>query len=252
MPFLNAGIFLCTYIVYSGKKWYSKQGLQETVLAVKQTTNIIAASADRCRKEEETMNRSSRTVKLVEMALLVAIILILAFTPLGYIKTLGLEITLIVVPVTIGAIILGPLGGAVLGAVFGITSFIQCFGMSSFGAVLLGINPFGTFVVCVVSRILMGWLTGLIYKGLSKFPKMKNWKILIANLAGPILNTFFFMSTLVIFFFSSDYIQSLAGGLNPFRFVIAFVGVNGLIEAAACFVVGSAITKALQVAMKNK
>ena len=82
------------------------------------------------RKEEETMNRSSRTVKLVEMALLVAIILILAFTPLGYIKTLGLEITLIVVPVTIGAIILGPLGGAVLGAVFGITSFIQCFGMS--------------------------------------------------------------------------------------------------------------------------
>lgn len=220
-------------------------------MAVWQTNNI-AASADRCRKEEETMNRNSRTVKLVEMALLVAIILILAFTPLGYIKTLGLEITLIVVPVTIGAIILGPLGGAVLGAVFGITSFIQCFGMSPFGAVLLGINPFGTFVVCVVSRILMGWLTGLIYKGLSKFPKMKNWKILIANLAGPILNTFFFMSTLVIFFFSSDYIQSLAGGLNPFRFVIAFVGVNGLVEAAACFVVGSAITKALQVAMKNK
>ena len=127
------------------------------------------------------MNRSSRTVKLVEMALLVAIILILAFTPLGYIKTLGLEITLIVVPVTIGAIILGPLGGAVLGAVFGITSFIQCFGMSPFGAVLLGINPFGTFVVCVVSRILMGWLTGLIYKGLSKFPKMKNWKIAEAD-----------------------------------------------------------------------
>ena len=83
-------------------------------MAVWQTNNI-AASADRCRKEEETMNRSSRTVKLVEMALLVAIILILAFTPLGYIKTLGLEITLIVVPVTIGAIILGPLGGAVLG-----------------------------------------------------------------------------------------------------------------------------------------
>ncbi len=56
------------------------------------------------------MNRSSRTVKLVEMALLVAIILILAFTPLGYIKTLGLEITLIVVPVTIGAIYFRTIG----------------------------------------------------------------------------------------------------------------------------------------------
>lgn len=41
---------------------------------------------------------------LVEMALLVAIILIMAFTPLGYIKTAGIEITLIVVPVAVGAV----------------------------------------------------------------------------------------------------------------------------------------------------
>lgn len=53
------------------------------------------------------------TKKFVELALLVAIIIVLAFTPLGYIKTLGLEITLIVVPVTVGAITLGPAGGAV-------------------------------------------------------------------------------------------------------------------------------------------
>jgi len=66
------------------------------------------------------------TTKFVEMALLVAIILLMAFTPIGYIKTFGLEITLIVVPVTVGAITLGPAAGAVLGAVFGITSFIQC------------------------------------------------------------------------------------------------------------------------------
>lgn len=43
------------------------------------------------------------TTKFVEMALLVAIILLMAFTPIGYIKTFGLEITLIVVPVTVGA-----------------------------------------------------------------------------------------------------------------------------------------------------
>ena len=92
------------------------------------------------------------------MALLTAIIVLLAFTPIGYIRTLGLEITLRVVPLTVGAVTLGPTAGAVLGAVFGITSFIQCFGMSPFGAVLLGINPLSTFVVCVVSRVLLGWL----------------------------------------------------------------------------------------------
>ena len=62
------------------------------------------------------------TKQLVEMALLTAIIILLAFTPIGYIRTLGLEITLIVVPVTVGAVTLGPSAGAVLGAVFGITS----------------------------------------------------------------------------------------------------------------------------------
>ena len=87
------------------------------------------------RKEEETMTQKKFSTKyLVEMALLVAIILIMAFTPIGYIRTAGLEITLIVVPVAVGAVTLGPAAGAILGGVFGVTSFIQCFGMSPFGA----------------------------------------------------------------------------------------------------------------------
>ena len=198
--------------------------------------------------------RSRKTVYMVELALLTAIILIMAFTPLGYIKTLGLEITLLVVPVAVGAVLLGPLGGAILGAVFGITSFIQCFGMSPFGAVLLGINPVYTFIVCVVTRTLMGFLTGLIYKQLCKVSAMKHVKVVIANLCAPILNTALFMSTLVLFFYNTDYIQSLVeatGASNALMFVVAFVGINGVVEAALCFVVGSAITKALQVAVKN-
>ncbi|MBE5967912.1 MAG: ECF transporter S component [Lachnospiraceae bacterium] len=190
------------------------------------------------------------TERLVQMALLVAIILLMAFTPIGYIKTLGLEITLIVVPVTIGAIALGAAGGALLGGVFGITSFIQCFGMSPFGTVLLGINPWATFIVCVVSRILMGWLTGLLFEGFKKAKVNKNLALAVTNLAGPLLNTFFFMSGLILFFYNTNYIQEIASTLgtkNVFTFVIAFVGVNGLVEAAACFVLGTAISKALDV-----
>ena len=48
------------------------------------------------------------TKQFVEMALLTAVIVLMAFTPIGYIKTFGLEITLIVVPVTVGAVTLGP------------------------------------------------------------------------------------------------------------------------------------------------
>ena len=199
--------------------------------------------------------QKTKTTYMVQMALLVAIILILAFTPLGYIKTAGLEITLIVVPVAVGAIILGPAGGAALGVIFGITSFIQCFGMSAFGAMLLSINFVATFVTCVVARGLMGWLTGLIYQGLKKTKMKTTLRVVIANLCCPLLNTLFFMSCIVIFFYKSEYIQSFVtalGATNPILFVIGFVGINGLVEAALCFVVGSAVTKALQVALKNQ
>lgn len=188
------------------------------------------------------------TKQFVEMALLTAIIILLAFTPIGYIRTLGLEITLIVVPVTVGAVALGPKAGAVLGAVFGITSFIQCFGMSPFGAVLLGINPFSTFLVCVASRVCMGFLTGWICQKLQKMRSVRKISLVIANLCGPLLNTFFFMGTLILFFYPTEYIQGLAesmGASNALAFVVAFVGVNGVVEAVVCFIVGSAISKAL-------
>ena len=186
---------------------------------------------------------------LVEMALLVAIILLMAFTPIGYIKTAGLEITLIVVPVAVGAITLGPKAGAILGGVFGITSFIQCFGMSAFGSVLLGINPIFTFIVCVPTRILEGWLTGLIFNGLVKTKLPKTASVTIASLCCPLLNTVFFMGSLVILF--ADTMRTQFGMTKVIPFIAAFVGINGLIEAAICFVLGAAIAEALRRALRN-
>lgn len=198
--------------------------------------------------------RKTKTTWMVQIAMLTAIVLILAFTPLGYIRTGGLEITLIVIPVAVGAVILGPVGGMVLGAVFGITSFIQCFGMSTFGAMLLSISPVKTFVTCVVTRMLMGFLTGLIYMGMKKVSRNKSLNTVIANLCCPFMNTLFFMTCIVVFFYNTEYIQgfvSALGATNPLLFVLGFVGINGLIEALLCFVVGSAITRALMTALKN-
>ena len=60
---------------------------------------------------------------MVELAMMIAIILLMSFTPLGYLRTPGLSITLLTIPVAVGAIILGPKGGAVCGFTFGATSF---------------------------------------------------------------------------------------------------------------------------------
>ncbi len=198
-------------------------------------------------------NTTQRTRYMVELALMSAIIFLMAFTPLGYFRTPGISITFLTVPVAVGAIILGPKGGAVCGLVFGITSLIQCFMGGSFGSMLLGINPVGTAFTCVVPRILEGLLCGLVFQAIRKGSSSKNSAYLAASLACPLLNTLFFMSALVVIFYHTEYIQGIVNTLgvsNPFTFVVAFVGVQGLIEAIVCFLIASAVSRALGVALK--
>ena len=197
-------------------------------------------------------NNTTRTLYMVELALMVAIIFIMAFTPLGYFQTPGLSITFLTVPVAVGAILLGPKGGAVCGLAFGITSFMQCFGMGFFGTMLFSINPAATAFTCIVPRNLEGWLCGLIFRAARKV--MKNGAYLAASLACPVLNTVLFMTSLVVFFYQTDYIQGFAktfGTTNPFLFVVAFVGIQGVIEAAVCFVIAGAVSRTLAVALKQ-
>ncbi len=197
---------------------------------------------------------NKKTLKMVQLALFAAIILLMTFTPLGYIRTPGLEITLLVIPVTVGAVILGPGAGAILGGVFGVTSFIQCFGMSPFGTALLSISFVGTLVLCLVPRVLMGWLAGLVYKGMKKVDKTNVFSHAAANLAGPLLNTLFFMTALIAIFFNTEYIQGFVtatGATNAFHFVILFVGLNGLLEALICFVVGTSVSKAIEIFVRK-
>ena len=198
-------------------------------------------------------NTTQRTRYMVELALMSAIIFLMAFTPLGYFRTPGISITFLTVPVAVGAIILGPKGGAVCGLVFGITSLIQCFMGGSFGSMLLGINPVGTAFTCIVPRILEGLLCGLVFQAIRKGSSSKNSAYLAASLACPLLNTVFFMSAVVLIFYHTEYIQGIVTALgvtNPFMFVLAFVGIQGLIEAGVCFVIASAVSRALGVALK--
>lgn len=196
---------------------------------------------------------TEKTRRLTQLALLVAIMLVLAFTPLGYLK-LGpaLEITFMTIPVAVGAILLGPASGAFLGGVFGLTSFIQCFGMSQFGATLLGIDAVRTFLVCMVSRVLMGWLCGLIFKALHKLDKTRFLSYATASLSAAVLNTVFFMGLLMLLFGQTDFILNMRGGMNLIAFLAAFVGIQGVVEAIVAFALGTAISKAVSVVLARK
>ena len=202
------------------------------------------------------MQVKSTTFRLTQTAILIALLIISACLPL---RTVGLEITLSVVPVAIGAVLMGPASGALLGAVFGLCSFAQCFGWfcpSPFGAMLVAINPFLAFLVCVPTRMLMGFLCGWIFRGMSAVDKTKKKlpSFTVANLSAALLNTLFFMSALMLLFGQSDVILELraqSGAANLMTFLLWFIGINGLVEALVCFFLGTAITKALSSALKH-
>lgn len=195
-----------------------------------------------------------RTQKMVQLALLTAIIIILAFTPIGYINMVGLSITLVGIPVVIGAITLGPVAGAILGAIFGLTSFARAFGLEPFGTMLFGINPIGTFITTMVPRILMGWLTGLLFQALKRFDKTKFVSYVITSISGALLNTILFMSSLMIFFYNTKEIQDMASNYdvtNVVALIIAMVGINALAESIASGILGTAIAKPVDIYNKK-
>ena len=195
------------------------------------------------------MNRVVSTQELTAKRLLTGVLLVMSFTPLGYFHTLGLDISLMMIPVAIGAMLMGPNTGLWLGFVFGATSFQQALmGTSMFSATLLNINPIGTFILCIPTRMLMGYLTGVCFRWISKMDKTKTVCYFAGGFLAAFLNTILFMSVLLLFFWNTPFIQEINanfGNLNPFLFVFAFVGINGLLEMPASCVVGGMVSKVL-------
>lgn len=194
------------------------------------------------------MKKNNKFLNLAVMGMLIALIILFAFTPIGYLRVGTVEITFLTIPVIVGAVLLGPGYGALLGFIFGLTSFAQCFGMSAFGALMLGVNPVLTAVVCIVPRTLMGLCTGLIFKGVQKVDKTKWLSYGTASLSGALLNTLFFMTTLILCFWNTSTIQDMAqswGATGILSFCVIFCGINALIEALVCATIGTAVTKAV-------
>lgn len=194
------------------------------------------------------MKKSLDTRRMVSLAMLSAILLMMSFTPLGYLNIGPLAISLNMIPVGIAAMALGPSGGAFLGALFGITSFLQCIGIggsSVMGVLLFEINPFLAFVQRYVPRILAGLLSGFVYLGTKK---LTNSAIagFITGFCAALLNTVLFMLALVLCFGHTEYIRSLMGGQNVIVFICTFVGVNAVVEMLATTAVVGMVGRVLE------
>ena len=193
------------------------------------------------------MKKRFNTRQLTILGLLTGILLLMAYTPLGYLNIGPLAISFNVIPVALAAITLGPAGGAAAGAVFGLTSFLQCIGVggvSSMGVVLFGINPVLAFIQRFVPRLLDGLLLGYIFRGVKKASNAR-LGCFITGFFSAFLNTLFFMTALVVLFGNTEYMQGLIGGKNIILFVCGFVGINAVCEMVSSTIITGAVGFAL-------
>ena len=202
----------------------------------------------------EHKDENART--LTRLALLVAVELVMKLTGLSSIPVGPLVMTFTTVPIAIGAMLLGPLAGGFLGMVFGFTSFYDAVtGKSVMTGIFFQLSPVHTFILCVGTRILVGVFAGLLFKAFRKMDKSRTVCYFLGGLVTPLINTVLFMGYIVLVFYGTDYVQERLAVLNvsgPLMFVLASVGVQGLIEAAVGTVVAGGVTKAVAKALKQE
>jgi Predicted membrane protein len=202
-----------------------------------------------------------KTLFMVQFAVLLALLAIVAFTPLGSIPIGPIVATTFIIPVSITAIMLGTKAGTLMGFFGGCFSFIVWTFMPppTSAAIAFLFTPFhslgefqgnfGSLLICFVPRILAGTFGGLVYTGISKkFPKKDILAFSLSAVVGSLTNTIGVLGGCALFF-GSEY--ATITGKTVFAAILATVMTNGVLEALTGAVATSAICKPLKSFLKR-
>ena len=209
------------------------------------------------KKNNQHVTTMQRTKGLVQMGIFSALIFVLAFTPfVGYIPLGFTRATIIHIPVIMGSLMLGPKRGAVLGAVFGLTSFVN----NTFNPTITSFvfTPFyslgeysgglGSIIICFLPRILIGVVPYFVYRIVVKITreeKVSAAGLALAGISGALTNTVLVMSLIYVFF--KDAYASANGVASDavYGFIMGVIGVNGIPEAIIAAVIITVLGKTL-------
>ncbi|KGF14923.1 membrane protein [Peptostreptococcus sp. MV1] len=189
----------------------------------------------------------------VQVALMSAIIIILANTPLGMIQLPIIKATTVHIPVIVGAIILGPLGGALLGGVFGLCSLVSntmapsllSFAFSPFLSTTGFVGVAKALWISVGCRILIGLVSAYAWILFRKMRMNRTLALVITGFIGAITNTILVMSSIYILF-AQQYAQAKQVAISGvFKLIMATILGSGIPEALAAAIIVTPITAAI-------
>jgi uncharacterized membrane protein len=198
-------------------------------------------------------NRNKKDTRwMVSVALMAAIVILLANTPLGMIQLPIIKATTVHIPVIIGAVILGPAAGAILGGVFGLCSMISnttaptllSFAFSPFlSSDLVGVVK--AIWISIGCRICIGVVAGWLWIALKKL-KVNSWVALpITGFVGSMTNTILVMGSIYVLL-ANQYAEAKSVAINAvWGLIMGTVTASGIPEAIAAAVLVAALGKAL-------
>ena len=188
------------------------------------------------------------TRKMTGLAIFTAIIVVLQVL-CTFVRFGPFSITLALAPIIIGTAMYGKGAGAYLGGVFGAVVLVTGLLGWDGGTVMLlmGINPLGCVLVCLLKGVAAGFYAGLCYELIAK--KNDKLGVLISGVVCPVVNTGLFIVGMLVFFF--DTLSGWAGGQNLLLYIIVgLTGVNFLAELAVNIVLSSGITRIIRAGKK--
>jgi uncharacterized membrane protein len=206
------------------------------------------------------MKKSKRdTHWMVLVALMAAIIIVLANTPLGMIQLPVIKATTVHIPVIIGAILLGPLAGGILGAVFGICSMVSntmaptllSFAFSPFLSTTGLVGVVKAIWISVGCRILIGVVAGWIWILFQKCKLSQNIALPLTGFIGSMVNTLTVMGS-IYFLLAQQYAEAKEVAVTAvWGLIMGTITASGIPEAIAAAVLVLAIGKVLLKLMKR-
>lgn len=188
----------------------------------------------------------AKTKKMVGLGLMTAIVVVLQALAVAIRPTGIFNISLVLVPIVVGAALYGYKAGAWLGFVFSVVVLFTD------TAAFMAISVPGTIITVVVKGTVAGLVAGLVYLALEK--KNKYLAVIAAAIVCPIVNTGLFLVGCALFFMDTINGWAAASGFDNAGtyMIVGLVGVNFLIEMAVNIVLSSVIMRIVSFGKKNK
>ena len=193
--------------------------------------------------------RNNRIVRLVTLALMLALTVIMGFTPLGYLPPVfGVEITIMCLPVIISTVTMGLTGGLVVVLGFIFTSLMQMLqGGTGLLAPLLAYSPFRMVLCIIIPRLFIPIITYYVYKWTKKLPY--GWRFGLSAAAGSLTNTVLFLFFVYVLGSAplAEYMELTRVAVIG---VLAYIAAtNGVMELIAAVIICIPVLYALKAAM---